>query len=119
MFTLVFELFTIARQIVPRREFGSFVRESKEPAPMGKPLRNKLLAAVFFLVLLGQLRGAAGQEWTRFHGPYGSGESDATTVPDTWSDKDYNWQVELPGRGHSSPVLWGDKIFLVNGDPTN
>ena len=33
---------------------------------------------------------------------------------DTWTEKDYNWRVELPGIGHSSPVLWGDRIFLTS-----
>lgn len=55
-----------------------------------------------------------GQEWTRFRGPNGSGVSDATSVPSTWSDEDYNWKVELPGTGHSSPVIWGDRIFLMS-----
>lgn len=55
-----------------------------------------------------------GQQWTRFRGPNGSGISNATTVPATWTNKDYNWRVELPGVGHSSPVLWGDRIFLMS-----
>ena len=31
-------------------------------------------------------------------------------------EKDYNWKVNLPGGGHSSPVLWGDKVFVTSGD---
>jgi len=56
-----------------------------------------------------------GQEWTRFRGPDGQGISDAKTIPIKWTDKDYNWKVELPGAGHSSPVIWGDKIFATCG----
>ena len=52
---------------------------------------------------------AASQEWTRFRGPNGSGISDATTVPVKWTEKDFNWTADLPGQGHSSPVVWGDK----------
>lgn len=59
----------------------------------------------------------AAQEWTRFRGPNGTGESEATTIPAQWTEADLNWKVELPGFGHSSPVLWGDKIFLLSGDP--
>ncbi len=59
---------------------------------------------------------AAAQEWTRFRGPNGSGLSDATTVPVRWTEKDYNWNVELPGVGHSSPVLWGDRLFVTCAD---
>src|SRR5262249_350040 len=46
----------------------------------------------------------------------GSGLSDATTVPVRWTEKDYNWKVELPGVGHSSPVLWGDRVFVTAAD---
>lgn len=55
----------------------------------------------------------AGQEWTRFRGPGGSGQSDATTIPTTWTSKDYNWRVKLPGIGYSSPVIWGGRIFVT------
>jgi outer membrane protein assembly factor BamB len=58
-----------------------------------------------------------GQEWTRFRGPNGTGESEATTVPGYWTAADYNWQTKLPGAGHGSPALWGDKIFLMSADP--
>ena len=57
-----------------------------------------------------------GQEWTRFRGPNGTGISDAKTIPTKWSPADYNWKVELPAVGHSSPVLWGDRIFLTGAD---
>ena len=57
------------------------------------------------------------QEWTRFRGPNGTGVSDARTVPAKWTEKDYNWKVKLPGTGHSSPVVWGDRIFLTTTDP--
>jgi len=53
------------------------------------------------------------QEWTRFRGPNGTGISDAKTIPIQFTEKDYNWKVPLPGDGHSSPVIWGDKIFLT------
>ncbi|MEK6235636.1 MAG: PQQ-binding-like beta-propeller repeat protein, partial [Planctomycetales bacterium] len=59
---------------------------------------------------------AGAQEWTRFRGPNGSGVSDAKTVPTQWTDEDYNWKTELPGEGLSSPVLWGDKLFVTAAD---
>ena len=59
---------------------------------------------------------AHAQEWTRFRGPNGSGISDAKTIPTQWSDSDFNWKVALPGIGHSSPVLWGEKVFVTSYD---
>ncbi|HUY32271.1 MAG TPA: PQQ-binding-like beta-propeller repeat protein [Pirellulales bacterium] len=71
--------------------------------------------AVGPLLAIGLLAApASGQEWTRFRGPNGTGISEATTVPAEWSENDYNWNVKLPGVGHSAPVLWGDKIFLTS-----
>jgi len=55
-----------------------------------------------------------GQEWTRFRGPNGTGVSRAKTIPTKISDADINWKVELPGSGHASPVLWGERIFLTS-----
>src|SRR5438874_2775019 len=58
--------------------------------------------------------GAEAQEWTRFRGPNGTGISHAQTIPDGITDADINWKIELPGTGHSSPVLWSDHIFLTS-----
>jgi len=54
------------------------------------------------------------QEWTRFRGPNGTGISYAKSIPPKLTDGDINWKIELPGSGHSSPVLWGEKLFLTS-----
>lgn len=59
---------------------------------------------------------ARAQDWPRFRGTNGAGISWAKNIPSKWTEKDFNWKVELPGSGHSSPVLWGDRIFLLSGD---
>ena len=56
------------------------------------------------------------QEWARFRGPDGSGVNPAVDVPAVWGEKDYRWKIALPGGGHSSPVLWGDKLFVTCAD---
>src|SRR5258708_474308 len=73
-----------------------------------------LLCSIFVVGFAG--RESAAQEWTRFRGPNGTGISSADTIPAVWTEKDINWKVELPAAGHSSPVLWGDKIFLTGAD---
>jgi outer membrane protein assembly factor BamB len=78
---------------------------------------SRLLPASIGLCLIFVASFASAQEWTRFRGPNGTGASEASHIPATWTDKDYNWKIELPGIGHSSPVLWGDKIFLLSADP--
>lgn len=70
------------------------------------------------LIVLPLLSGsmAHAQEWTRFRGPNGQGISSATTIPVKWTESDYRWKIELPGGGHSSPVIWADKVFITSGD---
>ena len=58
------------------------------------------------------------QEWTRFRGPNGDGLSDSV-FPAKITDADWAWKIDLPGGGHSSPELWGDKLFLTCGDDEN
>ena len=56
----------------------------------------------------------AGGEWSRFRGPNGTGQSDATNIPATWTNKDYKWRVKVPGISHSSPVVWGEQVFVTS-----
>ncbi|HTN76561.1 MAG TPA: PQQ-binding-like beta-propeller repeat protein [Pirellulaceae bacterium] len=79
-------------------------------------MRCAAICSLLSLMLLSTSLPA--QEWTRFRGPNGDGQSQATTVPGSWTADDYNWKVELPGVGHSSPVIWKDRIYLLSADPT-
>jgi len=78
--------------------------------------RHFALAALGLTVFALSTLSATAQEWTRFRGPNGSGESEATTIPTVWTASDELWSTTLPGVGHSSPVLWGEKIFLLSAD---
>ncbi len=73
-----------------------------------------------WIVAAGWLFSAGGYaeegEWSRFRGPNGTGISHATTVPAKWTEQDYNWKVALPGVGHSSPVVWGHRVFVTCGN---
>lgn len=53
-------------------------------------------------------------DWPRFRGPDGSGISTEKGLPTTWSQKEnIAWKADLPGAGASSPVFFGDKIFIT------
>ena len=81
-------------------------------------MRSMALRSFLFVGLAAVMTAsAAAQEWTRFRGPNGTGESETTSIPASWTDKDLNWKIELPGIGHSSPVLWGEKLFILSADP--
>jgi hypothetical protein len=59
--------------------------------------------------------GDAMKYWSRWRGPSGQGLVEGTAYPDAWSDtQGISWKVRVPGRGHSSPIVWGDRIFLTS-----
>lgn len=72
--------------------------------------------AISLWVLAVLASSAWGQEWTRFRGPDGQGKGAATQLPIQWRETDITWKTKLPGEGHSSPVLWGDRVFVTAWD---
>ena len=55
-------------------------------------------------------------QWTRFRGVDGQGIDTVNKAPTTWEESDYRWNIELPGTGHASPVVWDDRIFVSSSD---
>ena len=82
-------------------------------------MRAVPVLSLLILVQILLCAGSRAQEWTRFRGPNGSGISAATGIPVTWTESDYNWKIDLPVKGSSSPVLWGSQIFLTGDDAKN
>jgi outer membrane protein assembly factor BamB len=60
--------------------------------------------------------GEAQANWSRWRGPSGQGLAVGAGYPDSWSDtENVAWRTSVPGRGHSSPIIWGDRIYLTTG----
>jgi outer membrane protein assembly factor BamB len=74
---------------------------------------NLILIGVFICI------SAWSQNWNRFRGVNGEGIFPKLNLPTKWQKRDYTWAVTLPGVGHSSPVLWGDKIFTTCASPND
>ncbi len=61
--------------------------------------------------------------WPSFRGPHASGVADGQNLPDQWNAKSGQnilWRTPIPGLAHSSPVVWGNRIFVtsaVSSDP--
>ena len=69
---------------------------------------------VFVLAAAGLFGADSPTNWAHYRGPTGQGYSDDARVPLTWGDaENLLWKTELPGRGNSSPIVWGDRIFLT------
>ena len=57
--------------------------------------------------------------WPTWRGPGAIGISTTANPPIEWSEtKNVRWKVEIPGRGHSSPIVWGDRVYLTTAVPT-
>jgi len=55
------------------------------------------------------------RQWSMYRGNYASGVLDHAHLPDTWdadSGENIAWKTEIPGLGHSCPVVWGDNVFV-------
>src|ERR1700736_3625607 len=61
---------------------------------------------------------AGPNDWPGWRGPSGNGISTLKNIPVSWSaDRNIAWKTPVEGRGHSSPVVWGDRIFLTTDLP--
>jgi outer membrane protein assembly factor BamB len=68
-------------------------------------------AALVWLALAAAL---PAEEWPGWRGPRGDGVSGETGVPDAWGpNENVRWKAPIPGVGHSSPVVWGDRVFVT------
>ena len=78
-----------------------------------------LLVGYVALAMVPGMRAAPiddGSQWTRFHGPNGSGVATGDQLPVDWQDSDYAWQINLPGTGAGSPVVWNTRLFITSCD---
>jgi outer membrane protein assembly factor BamB len=75
---------------------------------------NTTLGRTHLVLVLCLLCCAAGADWPQFRGPDGAGQSDETGLPLEWNDeKNIVWRTEMPGAGASSPITFGDHIYVT------
>jgi outer membrane protein assembly factor BamB len=88
--------------------------------PMGEGRRIGVLASVALAAVAGVPGGVAAQFWSQWRGPDGQGVSHEPDLPWQWNATvNVAWKSPVPGRGHSSPVVWGTRLFLttaIEGD---
>jgi outer membrane protein assembly factor BamB len=77
-------------------------------------LSPALRAAADVAATMIEVDGEGARYWTRWRGPSGQGVVKAGKYTDKWSPTErVKWKVAVPGRGHSSPIVWGDHIFMT------
>ena len=62
----------------------------------------------------------AEANWPHWRGPHANGIVDSGNPPIEWNEsKNIRWKKEIPGKGHATPIIWGDKLFVatVVGEP--
>jgi outer membrane protein assembly factor BamB len=73
-------------------------------------------ASAIYLLLFFTSAIAHAQNWPSFRGPNASGIADGTKPPTTWNAGKLDnilWKTPIPGLSHSSPILWGNQIFVI------
>ena len=57
-------------------------------------------------------------QWAQWRGPLGTGVAPRGRPPVKWSENtNIRWKVRIPGKGHSTPIVWGDRIFITTAIP--
>jgi outer membrane protein assembly factor BamB len=96
-------------------EPGAPPRGARAWAPWAAAATALVLALAAVLLLRG--RGGAAPSWPAWRGPRGDARGAATGVPTEWSPtRNVVWRAPVPGRGHSSPVVCGEDVFVTTAD---
>lgn len=86
-------------------------------------MKKRLFLIVFCVVFLNLVRAEKPADfekyWAQWRGPYATGVSPYGNPPVEWSEtKNVKWKIEVPGKGHSTPIIWGDQLFITTAVET-
>lgn len=85
------------------------------PCQMGWSAACRVVLLTVGLGLAWAKPSAAQENWPQFRGPDSTGVAHGHNLPQTWSATDnIVWKTKIPGRGWSSPIVWGDRIFVTS-----
>ena len=62
---------------------------------------------------------ASSQQWPSFRGDNGAGTVDGQPLPGKWQPANTKWKTPIPGLAHSSPIVWGDRVFITTAVSQN
>jgi outer membrane protein assembly factor BamB len=78
----------------------------------------RFFAPIIILLMFTSVTEMRAENWPNWRGPNGDGTSSEINLPTKWdSITNVLWKVQLPGIGHASPIVWGDKLFTVTAKP--
>ena len=78
-------------------------------------IRRSLLAAAIVAVALARPAAGPNESWPQFRGASAGVAENDPALPDSWSaTSNIAWTADVPGMGWSSPVVWGDHVFVTS-----
>ena len=80
------------------------------------PMRQRIALCTMVALALAAFPLIADGNWPQFRGAHARGVADGYKTPVEWdvaSGKNVKWKTAIPGLGHSSPVIWGDRVFIT------
>src|SRR5262249_36192939 len=82
-------------------------------------MQSLLTNIAFSCLIAASVDGTEVQSnWPQWRGPLSTGVAPTANPPVEWGEnKNIRWKVALPGKGHSTPIVWGDRIFLTTAVP--
>ena len=95
---------------------------------MKTPITRLVLQSLCFLIFssfLGsktqaQDKSAFTANWPEWRGLYNSGAVSSGNTPVEFSEtKNLKWKIEIPGKGHATPIIWGNQIIVQTAVPTD
>jgi len=82
------------------------------------PGLTAVVAALLFTSAPVAQNADAERHWPQWRGPLANGVATAANPPLEWGEaRNVRWKVEIPGRGSSTPIVWGDRLFLTTAVP--
>ena len=96
--------------------FGPRLEDQGMRSPLPYPMKAPLYSAIALLIFVNAFSSPvrAEENWPQFRGPAGNGHSGDGDIAQAWEAEDVLWKTELTGSGQSSPVIWGERLFLTS-----
>ena len=83
-------------------------------------MKHPCLLLAASLLLAGLTPRVSAENWPAWRGPRGDGTSLETSAPTEWNaTRNVAWKTVIPGAGHSSPIVWEDRVFTATAMPEN
>lgn len=106
----------------PKYGVAIAVQFNTDTRPAIKKGLRAYIADVARIVLTGDFAQQKQSNWHHWRGPNADGTAPTADPPTTWdaaSGKNIKWKAELPGRGSATPIVWGDRVFVLTAIKTD